>query len=91
MSLYLKAILFVFVHAPVSLSLPALIYNLCLVYYSAMLYTDIMRTEKNVRIDARLKESEKDKLLKLAKSKGCEGITAFLRLLVKAKKIDIKL
>ena len=50
-----------------------------------------MVTERIVRIDARLKESEKNKLQKLAKSKGCEGITAFLRLLVKAKKIDIKL
>ncbi len=50
-----------------------------------------MSTEKTVRIDVRLKESEKDKLIKLAKSKGCEGVTAFLRMLVKAKKIDIKL
>ncbi len=50
-----------------------------------------MSIEKIVRIDARLKETEKNKLLKLVKSKGCEGITAFLRLLVKAKKIDIRL
>ncbi len=50
-----------------------------------------MEAEKTVRIDVRLKEQEKDKLLKLARSKGCEGITAFLRMLVKAKKIDIKL
>jgi len=56
-----------------------------------VLYTNIMVTERIVRIDARLKESEKNKLQKLAKSKGCEGITAFLRLLVKAKKIDIRL
>ncbi len=57
-----------------------------------MLYTiNIMKAEKTVRIDVRLKEQEKDKLLMLARSKGCEGVTAFLRMIVKAKKIDIKL
>ncbi len=50
-----------------------------------------MKAEESVRIDVRLKKQEKDKLLRLARSKGCEGITAFLRMLVKAKKIDIKL
>ncbi len=49
-----------------------------------------MSTDK-VRIDARLKKQEKEKLLRIAKSKGCEGITAFLRLLIKAKKIDIEI
>jgi len=51
----------------------------------------IMKEEKTVRIDARLTVKEKEVLLKLARSKGCEGVTAFLRMLVKAKKIDIKL
>ncbi len=50
-----------------------------------------MSTEDNVRIDARLKKQEKDKLLRIAKSKGCTGITAFLRLLIKAKKIEIEI
>jgi len=50
-----------------------------------------MKEEKTVRIDARLTVKEKEVLLKLARSKGCEGVTAFLRMLVKAKKIDIKL
>jgi hypothetical protein len=50
-----------------------------------------MSTEKKARIDARLTKQEKDKLLKIAKSKGCEGITAFLRLLIKAKKIEIEI
>ncbi len=47
-----------------------------------------MSTEKKVRVDVRLKKQEKDKLLKIARSKGCEGITAFLRLLISAKKIN---
>ena len=49
-----------------------------------------MSTDK-VRVDVRLKKQEKEKLLRIAKSKGCEGITAFLRLLIKAKKIDIEI
>ncbi len=51
-----------------------------------------MSTEDDkVRVDVRLKKQEKEKLLRIAKSKGCEGITAFLRLLIKAKKIDIEI
>ena len=51
-----------------------------------------MSTEDDkVRIDARLKKKEKDKLLRIAKSKGCKGITALLRLLIKAKKIEIEI
>jgi len=50
-----------------------------------------MKEEKTVRIDARLTAKEKEILLKLARSKGCEGVTAFLRMLVKAKKVDIRL
>ena len=50
-----------------------------------------MNSKKTVRIDARLTVKEKEALWKLARSKGCEGITAFLRMLVKAKKIDIRL
>ncbi len=49
-----------------------------------------MSTDK-VRVDVRLKKQEKEKLLSIAKSKGCEGITAFLRLLIKAKKIEIEI
>ena len=57
-----------------------------------LLYNNrIMKEEKTVRIDARLTAKEKEILLKLARSKGCEGVTAFLRMLVKAKKVDIRL
>ncbi len=50
-----------------------------------------MTTENKVRVDVRLTKQEKDKLLKIAKSKGCKGITALLRLLIKAKKIEIEI
>ncbi len=57
-----------------------------------MLYNmSAMRTEKTVRIDARLKKSEKEKLLKLARSKGSSGITGLLRLLAKAKQVKIEI
>ena len=57
-----------------------------------MLYNmSVMNTEKTVRIDARLKESEKEKLLKLARSKGSSGITGLLRLLAKAKQVKIEI
>ncbi len=50
-----------------------------------------MSKEEIVRIDVRLKKQEKAKLLKIGREKGCEGITAFLRLLTRAKKINIEL
>ncbi len=57
-----------------------------------MLYNmSVMKTEKTVRIDARLKKSEKEKLLKLARSKGSSGITGLLRLLAKAKQVKIEI
>ncbi len=49
-----------------------------------------MKSDKVVRIDARLTVKEKETLLKIARSKGCTGITGFLRLLVKAKNIRIE-
>ena len=49
-----------------------------------------MKEEKTYRIDARLTPKEKEALLKLGSSQGCKGITAFLRLLAKAKKINIE-
>ncbi len=42
------------------------------------------------QIVARVTESEKKKLIALAKSKGCDGWTAFVRLLAYAKEISIK-
>ena len=50
-----------------------------------------MNTERTVRVDARLTPKEKTAILKLARSKGCEGITAFLKLLAKAKKVHIEI
>jgi UDP-N-acetylglucosamine:LPS N-acetylglucosamine transferase len=49
-----------------------------------------MKTERTFRIDARLTAKEKKALLRLGGSQGCKGITAFLRLLAKAKKISIE-
>lgn len=42
------------------------------------------------RVDVRLTESEKKSLLRLARKKGCEGLTALLRLLARAKETIIK-
>jgi len=50
-----------------------------------------MSINKTVRVDARLTIKEKEALLKLARSKGCEGITAFLRMLVRANKVNIEI
>jgi UDP-N-acetylglucosamine:LPS N-acetylglucosamine transferase len=55
--------------------------------YSSMLYNiTTMKTERTFRIDARLTAKEKKALLRLGGSQGCKGITAFLRLLAKAKR-----
>jgi hypothetical protein len=45
---------------------------------------------KEEQIIARVSASEKKKLLALAKSKGCDGWTAFVRLLAYAKEVSIK-
>jgi hypothetical protein len=42
------------------------------------------------QIVARVTESEKKKLIALARSKGCDGWTAFVRLLAYAKEVSIK-
>ena len=42
------------------------------------------------QIIARVSNTEKKKLLALAKSKGCDGWTAFVRLLAYAKEVSIK-
>jgi len=49
-----------------------------------------MNTERIDRVDARLTVKEKKAILKLARSKGCDGITAFLRMLAKAKNVSIE-
>lgn len=50
-----------------------------------------MSDKKTERIDIRLSKEEKEKLLKLAKSKGCEGITQLMRLIGTAKNVKIEL
>ena len=45
---------------------------------------------KDDQIVARVSNTEKKKLLALAKSKGCDGWTAFVRLLAYAKDVSIK-
>jgi hypothetical protein len=42
------------------------------------------------QIIARVTKAEKKKLISLSKSKGCDGWTAFVRLLAYAKEITIK-
>jgi len=48
------------------------------------------KTNEN-QIVARVTEAEKKKLIALAKSKGCDGWTGFVRLLAYAKEINIKI
>jgi hypothetical protein len=43
------------------------------------------------QIVARVTEKEKKKLIALARSKGCDGWTAFVRLLANAKEVSIKI
>ena len=47
-------------------------------------------TEKETQISVRIQESEKVRLIALAHSKGCKGITGLLRMLAKAKHVMIK-
>lgn len=42
-------------------------------------------------ISLKLSKEEKENLLRLARKKGCEGLTQFFRMLSKAKKIEIDL
>ncbi len=42
------------------------------------------------QIVARVTEAEKKKLIALARSKGCDGWTAFVRLLAYSKEVSIK-
>ena len=46
---------------------------------------------KDDQIVARVSNTEKKKLLALAKSKGCDGWTGLVRLLAYAKEVNIKL
>jgi len=43
------------------------------------------------RIEARVAKQQKKQLIVLAKEKGCIGITGLLKLLAKAKKVDIEI
>jgi len=47
------------------------------------------KTNEN-QIVARVTEKEKKKLIALAKSKGCDGWTGFVRLLSNAKEVSIR-
>jgi hypothetical protein len=48
-------------------------------------------TRDSTQINAKLSKKEKLSLLTLAKAKGCEGITGFLKLLASAKEVKITL
>jgi len=41
------------------------------------------------QVNSKLKKWEKDNILKLAKAKGCEGITGLLKMLAVAKEVKI--
>ena len=51
-------------------------------------YTKQFKTD--LQMIAKVNESEKQSLLQLARTKGCEGWTAFVRLLAHAKKVKIE-
>ncbi len=42
-------------------------------------------------VTARMDSDEKDKLIRLARSKGAEGVTGLIRMLVSAKSVQINL
>ncbi len=47
-------------------------------------------TRNETMMNVRVTESEKKRLIALARSKGCEGWTAFVKLLAHAKDVVIK-
>lgn len=57
--------------------------------YTLLLMSD-EKELKEEQLVARVSKYEKQKLLNLAKAKGCEGWTAFVRMLAYAKEIIIK-
>jgi len=60
------------------------------VLYDTSMKRDDGKTNEN-QIVARVTEAEKKKLIALAKSKGCDGWTGFVRLLAYAKEVTIKI
>jgi len=58
--------------------------------YNVSMKRDDGKTNEN-QIVARVTEAEKKKLIALAKSKGCDGWTGFVRLLDYAKEVTIKI
>ncbi len=49
------------------------------------------RTNPITQVSAKIRLDEKTALFKLIKSKGCDGLTSFLRLLAKAERVEITL
>jgi hypothetical protein len=49
------------------------------------------RTNPICQVSAKLLSNERCALYTLIKSKGCDGLTSFLRMLSKAKEVEIKL
>ncbi len=44
---------------------------------------------RQIQVNARLTLGDKLKLLELAKAKGAEGITGLLKMIAKAKKVEV--
>ncbi len=52
---------------------------------------DYMRNNISCQVTAQLSLTEKSELYALIHSKGCAGLTAFLKMLSKAKEVQIKI
>ena len=48
-------------------------------------------TDPHTQVSAKLRPNEKSALYALIRSKGCDGLTQFLRLLAKAERVEITL
>lgn len=61
--------------------------------YAFVPYNKTMKKKGDLtaRIDVRLSQKDKNKLIKLAKAKGTDSITGLLRLMARAKKVEIGL
>ncbi len=49
------------------------------------------RSNPVIQVSAKLTVTEKRELYSLIKSKGCDGLTSFLRLLAKSERVEIKI
>lgn len=72
-------------------------------YYPPTIKTEVLNTKAKaydmidedynpvIQVSAKLRQTEKTALYALIKSKGCDGLTAFLKLLAKSERVEIKI